>query len=370
MTGGREELSLFADPVRKISGKRCLSPVKICQHQLKRHQSRRKLNNPILIFSQSNNNNQQHLDGRLLPELQNGLPPPPPLQLRRGADEEDPRVHLLHNRQLPGQPGSRLPPMLPPPPQFLQGVRQPQRSLQGPHERLQPFAGMDRDQTLEAHHADLNDRLEDHNKVEAEVPMYVDVHRPPVPAAEAVRDLRSDVRNPDPAELSEAKLTQTEDDIPTEILDSFNSLDSTSIPWPSQSVESRRDSCGSTYYSSSYTSWTRPEGGHRVSDSCVPNSSILDREPSIKPALNRSRSVRRSKKSSGRIKRDSSADTSKDIDDIEDFELDEGLDELEHDDEEGLHHRHEEGNARSSTLVESPDLAYASMQPSGDEISK
>ena len=26
-------------------------------------------------------------------------------------------------------------------------------------------AGMDRDQTLEAHHADLNDRLEDHNKV-------------------------------------------------------------------------------------------------------------------------------------------------------------------------------------------------------------
>ena len=40
--------------------------------------------------------------------------------------------------------------------------------------------------------------------------------------------------------------------------------------------------------------------------------------------FSRSRSVRRSKKSCCRLKRDSSADTSKDIDDIEDFELDEG----------------------------------------------
>ena len=44
---------------------------------------------------------------------------------------------------------------------------------------------------------------------------------------------------------------------------------------------------------------------------------------------------RTSKRSScGRyLKRDSSADTSKDIDDIEDFEFDGGLDELVHDDE-------------------------------------
>ena len=72
------------------------------------------------------------------------------------------------------------------------------------------------------------------------------------------------------------------------------------------------------------------------------------------------------------MKRDGSADTSRDIDDIEDFEFDGGVDELLHDDEdlpeEGLDR---EAMKRSSLLLlESPDLAYVSMNPSADEFSK
>ena len=97
--------------------------------------------------------------------------------------------------------------------------------------------------------------------------------------------------------------------------------------------------------------------------------------------------MRVSKKSSGRLlKRDSSADTSKDIDDIEDFEFDGGVDELLHDDEDELLHPdellqqdellrqdellHEDDGKRCSTLMQSPDLAYGSLDPSADEFSK
>ena len=60
--------------------------------------------------------------------------------------------------------------------------------------------------------------------------------------------------------------------------------------------------------------------GHRVSDSCVPNSSILDTADAAQELQNTfDRPLKKSKRS---IKRDSSDDTSKDISDIEDFDLD------------------------------------------------
>lgn len=261
-------LACNEEPLRKVSGKRCLSPVKPCHQQLKRH-SKRKTNNPILILSQHNS-----LEHSLQTTLQQSL------------YEEEERIRRMSQTRIP----------------------------------------------------DPNRWEDEKGEVENSI---ID---------------------------SDNKFTKTENDVATEILDSFNSLDSTSIPWP-QDVSSVRDSFGSSYYSSSYTSWTRPEAGHRISDSCIPNSSILDKDPSCKP-INRSRSVRRSKKWSGRglLKRDSSADTSKDIDDIEDLELDEGLDELLHDDEDDCNV--DAKRSSSTLLMESPDLAYASMNPSADELSK
>ena len=71
------------------------------------------------------------------------------------------------------------------------------------------------------------------------------------------------------------------------------------------------------------------------------------------------------------MKRDGSADTSRDIDDIEDFEFDGGLDELLHDDEDLPRIREHEAVKRSSLILgESPDLAYVSMNPSAEEFSK
>lgn len=72
------------------------------------------------------------------------------------------------------------------------------------------------------------------------------------------------------------------------------------------------------------------------------------------------------------MKRDGSADTSRDIDDIEDFEFDGGVDELVHDDEDlPEDDLDRESMKRSSLLLlESPDLAYVSMNPSADEFSK
>jgi len=112
---------------------------------------------------------------------------------------------------------------------------------------------------------------------------------------------------------------------------------------------SRRASLGS--FSSSYTSWTKPVMGRQQSDSCVPASSILDMAD-----MEEGRS-RRSLRLVVHRQRDRSADTSKDISEIDDFELDILEDfELPHDDE----------DVRCKTagwLVVSPDLAYSSMEP-------
>lgn len=116
--------------------------------------------------------------------------------------------------------------------------------------------------------------------------------------------------------------TPTYDQVPADILGSQESL---------LSLCDGQDSMPSgplTSFSSSYTSWTRPMVGQRVSDSCAPASSILDCAPSPMPpppppcSFQLSRSRRRSRPSRRSGKRDSSADTSKDIDDIEDFDLD------------------------------------------------
>jgi len=120
--------------------------------------------------------------------------------------------------------------------------------------------------------------------------------------------------------------TPTYDEVPADIFGSQESenhsfhQDPDSLADPSSSV---------TTFSSSYTSWTRPLAGHRVSDSCAPASSILDVAPSPMPpppppsSLHLSRRRSRPSRPSRRSKqRDSSADTSKDIDDIEDFDLD------------------------------------------------
>ena len=113
---------------------------------------------------------------------------------------------------------------------------------------------------------------------------------------------------------------------------------------------SRRASLGS--FSSSYTSWTKPVMGRQQSDSCVPASSILDM------AEEEGRSRRSLRLVLHHRQRDRSADTSKDISEIDDFELDILEDfELPHDDE----------DSRCKTagwLVVSPDLAYSSMDPS------
>ena len=66
-------------------------------------------------------------------------------------------------------------------------------------------------------------------------------------------------------------------------------------------------------YSSSYTSWTRPVVGQENTDSCDPASNILDNDDNeeVDVALDLSKHRRKS-----------SADTCKDIEDIEDFEFD------------------------------------------------
>ena len=75
-------------------------------------------------------------------------------------------------------------------------------------------------------------------------------------------------------------------------------------------ASSRRASLPSL--SSSYSSWTAPVVGRQVSDSCVPASSILDMAEE-----EARRSLRRAPRP-----RDRSADTSKDISEIDDLELD------------------------------------------------
>ena len=66
-------------------------------------------------------------------------------------------------------------------------------------------------------------------------------------------------------------------------------------------------------YSTSYTSWTRPLAGHDNTDSCGPGSDILDEDNNDENEALYNVSIHRRK---------SSADTYKDIDDIEDLEYD------------------------------------------------
>lgn len=115
--------------------------------------------------------------------------------------------------------------------------------------------------------------------------------------------------------------TPTYDEVPADI---FGSQESENLSFQ-QEPDSLGPSSSLTTFSSSYTSWTRPLAGHRVSDSCAPASSILDVAPSPMPPPPPPSSLhlsRRRSRPSRRSKRDSSADTSKDIDDIEDFDLD------------------------------------------------
>ena len=115
--------------------------------------------------------------------------------------------------------------------------------------------------------------------------------------------------------------TPTYDEVPADI---FGSQESENLSLQ-QDSDSLDPSSSLTTFSSSYTSWTRPLAGHRVSDSCAPASSILDVAPSPMPPPPPPTSLhlsRRRSRPSRRSKRDSSADTSKDIDDIEDFDLD------------------------------------------------
>ena len=123
----------------------------------------------------------------------------------------------------------------------------------------------------------------------------------------------------------DSDLTPTYEQVSNEILQSADSLSLGSLPsFTDCSGSSSRLTCSvkRSSFSSSYTSWTKPIAGHKVSDSCVPNSSILDIEPDGQPELQRGseRPQRRSRQS---FKRNSSDDTSKDISDIEDFDLDE-----------------------------------------------
>ena len=82
----------------------------------------------------------------------------------------------------------------------------------------------------------------------------------------------------------------------------------------SNQTESR--SLPSSRYSSSYTSWTKPFVGHMVSDSFAPQSDIFDDvDNSYAVELEAFDEYKK-------LRRRSSADTYKDISDIEDFEFD------------------------------------------------
>jgi hypothetical protein len=120
-------------------------------------------------------------------------------------------------------------------------------------------------------------------------------------------------------------------------------------PRPPVLSSRRSGSLGSL--SSSYTSWTQPVMGRQQSDSCEPASSILDRSPECGGPGGLRLGLARP--------RDRSADTSKDISEIDDFELDE-LDDFE------LPHDDDEDGVKwpPGWLAASPDLAYCSMEPS------
>ena len=117
--------------------------------------------------------------------------------------------------------------------------------------------------------------------------------------------------------------TPTYDEVPADVFGSQESENQSFHQEPDSLADPSSSSL--TTFSSSYTSWTRPLAGHRVSDSCAPASSILDVPASPMPPPPPPTSLhlsRRRSRPSRRSKRDSSADTSKDIDDIEDFDFD------------------------------------------------
>ena len=91
-----------------------------------------------------------------------------------------------------------------------------------------------------------------------------------------------------------------------------SSVPSSSLPsLPSSSISTfPSSSCSAvTAHSTSYTSWTKPVKGRRDSDSCGPNSSILDIFTEQEQELDVG--------GAGVSVRESSADTSKDVSDIE-----------------------------------------------------
>jgi len=119
--------------------------------------------------------------------------------------------------------------------------------------------------------------------------------------------------------------TPTYDQVSTEVLQSADSLSLGSLPsFTDCSRSSSRLTCSvkRSSFSSSYTSWTKPLAGHKLSDSCVPNSSILDLSPDLPPDIQVQTTEKQAKRSRRSFKRNSSDDTSKDISDIEDFDLD------------------------------------------------
>ena len=121
----------------------------------------------------------------------------------------------------------------------------------------------------------------------------------------------------------------------------------------SRSFWGERRPSASSDWSSSFTSWTRPLRGRNTDSSCQQRTSILDQEEE---------KGRRSLASLECRTRDSSADTQRDIEDIEDFELD-----CEDEDvicDSGADAGQEETERESGT-VSSPDLAYCSMEGRG-----
>merc|ERR1719154_852525 len=180
-------------------------------------------------------------------------------------------------------------------------------------------------------------------------------------------------------------------EVSPQILGSFDSSWSLGVtPSPSEkssfwintiSNMSRRSSClsssrpSASSFSSSYTSWAKPIVGHKISDSCVPASSILDQDEQGIESDGRLVDVGEDKEErtgrrmfrmgSKRLRRASSADTSKDIDDIDDFELD-VFDECDLPPEDDIVFTVEEDSEerkdkRLSGVMSSPNLAYGSM---------
>merc|ERR1719228_1401423 len=150
---------------------------------------------------------------------------------------------------------------------------------------------------------------------------------------------------------------------------------------PSASLDTSRRLSNSSF-SSSYTSWTKPIAGHKISDSFCPASSILDQDDGDVgtvgiyqdlDSFNKEISRRKLKRlGSKKLRRDSSADTSKDIEDIDDFELD-GFDDCDLAEYEDIVFAvdedvdNNEKDKRQSGAVISPDLAYGSMNGSFEQ---